>query len=118
MIAERLGCNTYALEDGNIDLGKQELIMFVVSNVGDEELPQQTENFLCNLGLRNKEYMVCELGNYLGLENYCGCKQVLIKLLNKLGWHKVADTSIDSMPSLDLIALNTWIESCIHYIAR
>jgi len=85
--------------------------MFVLSNTGDEELPQPMEDYLYNLSIREKKYLVCELGNYFGLENYCGCKKVLFKLLERLCWKKISDTSIDSMPELNRTDLDKWIES-------
>jgi flavodoxin len=85
-----------------------EPIVFVVPNIGDEELPQPMEDYLFHMKTRGKKYYICELGNYFGFENYNGCKKVAIKLLAKLDWIKISDVSIDSMPKLDISSLESW----------
>lgn len=69
------------------------------------------EDFLFKLDVRGKNYLACELGNYFGLESYCGCKKVLFKLLDKLEWKRISDVSLDSMPELDHIGLEKWMQS-------
>lgn len=109
-IGKHFNCGTCAAED-NPSLANFDLIFIVVSNIGDEELPQPMEDYLFNLRILNKKYVVCELGNYFGFENYCGCKSVVIKLLDFLGWTKLADISLDSLPTLDEDGLIKWLET-------
>ena len=85
-------------------------MLFVVSNVGDEELCQPMEDYIYNIKLKSKKFLVCELGNYFGFENYVGCKKIVISLLEKLKWQKLSDISIDSLPNLDLESLYNWIK--------
>lgn len=106
-LAAQFGCQVAAAED-NPSLKEHNTILVVVPNVGDEELPQPMEDYLFKLTDRNKKYAICELGNYFGLENYCGCKKVVFHLLDKLGWHRLADISLDSMPTLDEEGLDRW----------
>ncbi len=68
------------------------------------------EDYLFNLKVKNKKYLVCELGNYFGFENYCGCKKIVFKILDSLGWEKISDISLDSLPNLDTIRLEKWLE--------
>lgn len=82
-----------------------------MSNVGDEELPQPMEDYLFNLKQFNKKYLVCELGNYFGFENYCGSKKVACQILDSLGWIKISEVSLDSLPKLDLISLEIWLNN-------
>lgn len=107
MLAARFRCPTVAAED-NPDLAPHDPIIIVVGNTGDEELPQPMENYLCGLTVTSKNYHICELGNYFGFENYKGCKKVAISLLTVLGWRKISDVSIDSLPALDTESLEEW----------
>ena len=115
IISTYFNAPSYAVGD-NPDISGYEIIIFVIPNVGDEELPQSMENFLCNLKIINKRYVVCELGNYFGFEKYGGCKQFAIKILNALGWKKISDISIDSLPELDLASLNNWLKNLVEFL--
>lgn len=93
------------------DLEKYSLIIFVFSNCGDEELHPILEEYLINLRVKNKKYILCELGNYFGFEMDCfGCKIVVQKLLKDLGWVELNNVSIDSFPDLDLTSFNEWVK--------
>jgi len=107
MLAERFRCPTVAAED-NPDLAPHDPIILVIGNTGDEELPQPMEDYLFGLTVTGKRYHVCELGNYFGFENYKGCKKVAMKLLDALGWKKLSDVSLDSLPTLDTESLEAW----------
>jgi flavodoxin len=90
-------------------LENYDIIIIVVANAGDEELPPPMENFLVNLTLVNKHYLVVELGNYFGLENYFGCRLIVSGILDKLNWTKLNETTIDSTPNLDEEAIDNWL---------
>ena len=96
------------------DVSLFDVIVFVIPNQGDEELPKAVEDFLVNLQIRDKPYYLCELGNYFGLESYVGCKRVAKELLARLGWRCVNDISIDAVPVLDRAALKVWIEEILN----
>lgn len=100
----------------NPKIKKYKTIIFVVSNVGDEELCQPMEDFVCNIKTKNKKFLICELGNYFGFEDYAGCKKIVIKILENLNWEKISDISLDSLPKLDLQSLNSWISEIKHKI--
>lgn len=117
IICEKFGCGSVAA-DSNPDLSPFDLVIVVVSNTGDEELSQPMEDYLFNLRLEGKRYFVCELGNYFGFENYSGCKKVAFKLLDELGWDRLGDVSIDSLPTLDTVKLNEWLEKEAHVISQ
>lgn len=108
ILSEHLQCNMIASED-NPKIHQYDTIIFVVSNYGDEELCQPMEDYIYNIKIKNKKFLICELGNYFGFENYIGCKKIVIKLLENLNWQKISDISIDSLPKIDLESLNNWI---------
>ena len=110
ILAKNFNCKTATPEDCP-RLSKFNTIIIVVSNTGDEELPQPMEDYLAKLKIKNKKYIVCELGNYFGFENYSGCKKIVFKILNDLGWEKISDISLDSVPSLDKRSLKKWLST-------
>lgn len=118
-IGWRLGGTVMAVTE-QPDVRLYDLVIFVIPNQGDEELPQAVEDFLVNLQVRRKRYYLVEIGNYFGLESYAGCKKTAIALLRRLDWEKVGDVSIDSVPELDRKALYDWIaevlngSDCVH----
>lgn len=109
MIANRFNCQTVAATDSP-SLDGYDVIVIVVPNSGDDEMPPQMENFLTSLTLIGKSYFVVEIGNYLGLYNNFGCRRVVIKLLDKLGWLMIGDEAIDSTPYLDEEAVEVYLK--------
>lgn len=97
------------------NLEKFEIIFFVVSNWGDEELTPVFEKYLLSIPKDiKKKYIICELGNYFGFEiaNGFGClKLVREYLINILGWEEICVSSIDSFPELDVDDLNKWLKN-------
>ena len=106
-----LNCVAIAITELIQDLSQYDTFIFILSNVGDEELPPEMEEFLFKLKLKKKSYFVCELGNYFGFEDYCGCKKELFKIMDQLEWKLISDVSIDSLPKLDKVKLDQWVES-------
>ena len=93
-----------------INLEHYNNFIFVCPNIGDEEIPNEFENFFINLNINNRFYSLCELGNYFGYEqDYFGCRLIIEKLLNNLHWKEILNISIDSFPKLDNAMLNKWI---------
>lgn len=105
-------CACFAAED-NPNIEEFDPIIIVASNMGDEEISQPMEDYLFAIKDRNKQYFVCELGNYFGLEDYCGCKKIIHQILDKLNWNKLSDISLDSFPELDVEKLETWIKNAL-----
>ena len=110
-IAKHFQCDRVTAEDQPC-LEQFDTIILVIPNWGDEELPQPMEDYLFNLCPSKKRYFICEIGNYFGLEDYCGCKRVASQILNSLGWDKVSDISLDSVPEIDWQALDEWLATC------
>jgi flavodoxin len=108
VIAEYLGCDKVAAEDDPC-IADYDIVVVVVPNAGDEELPQPMEDYLFVLTATNKKYLVCELGNLFGFESYGGCKKVVFKILDALGWQLISDVSLDSLPTLDRESLDEWL---------
>ncbi len=104
-------CKIYTATDKRIELIKIDFLFFIVSNIGDEELPHYIEDYLFNLNEKNKKYFICELGNYFGFE-YDGCKKIAINILDNLGWQLLSDLSLDSMPKIDYKTLIKWTKKC------
>lgn len=104
-------CQIYVVSQTPKCLKKFDFIFFICPNTGDEELPEDLENYLFNLKTKNKNYFLCELGNYLGFEYY-GCKKIVISILKKLKWKLRSVVAIDSIYSIDEKKLNEWIEVC------
>lgn len=96
----------------NPDLTPYDLIIMVMPIMGDEELHPEMERYLLGLQTRDKQYCLCELGNFLGLA-YTGCREIAEHLLQKLGWTPRVCHSIDSFPELDQPALRKWIDELI-----
>lgn len=105
-------CECFAAED-NPNLEEFGTIIIVASNMGDEEISQPMEDYLFAIKDREKEYFICELGNYFGLEEYCGCKKVIFQILDILNWKKLSDISLDSFPNLDIEKLESWIKNAL-----
>ena len=110
IIADNLKCPLLAAEDDPPLNGLDDIII-VLSNTGDEEMPQPMEDFLASMVVRGKRYVVCELGNYFGFENYSGCKKEVFKIAQALEWKLLSDVSIDSYPAVDEESLQRWIAS-------
>jgi len=109
-LSKHFKCPCFTVEE-NPCISKFKIILFIIPNKGDEELPDAMEEYICKIKERNKKYIICELGNYFGLENYCGCKKVAFKLLDKLEWEKISDISIDSLPNLNFSQVEEWVHS-------
>jgi flavodoxin len=112
LIQEKLICECFAAED-DPNIEEFGTIIIVASNMGDEEISQPMEDYLFALKTQNKQYFVCELGNYFGLEEYCGCKKAIFQILDKLNWTKLSDISLDSFPELDIEKLEIWIKNAL-----
>lgn len=102
------------------DISNFELILFIIPTYGDEELPLEFEDYFINLDLRYKSYIVCELGNYFGYDEYeWGTSKIISNYLNKLGWREYHPSlSLDSFPDIDWDILTKWGKSVIKKIER
>ena len=89
-----------------------DIVLFICPTYGDEELPSNMEKFLINLKTENKLYVICELGNYYGYDDFeFGAKKIIEQSLNKLNWKKFHNgLSLDSMPNIDWNVFDVWKE--------
>lgn len=95
-----------------------DLIIFICPTYGDEELPADMEKFLINLKLTNKLYVICELGNYYGYEEFeFGAKKIIENCLKTLLWKEFFPSlSLDSLPIIDWNTFYTWKGKLEHVI--
>ena len=112
IVAGKLACPLYTVTAAP-DVSQYSPIIFVIPNRGDEELPAQVEDYLCGLTVRGKPYHLCELGSFFGLEEYKGCKVVIERLLWSLGWSVLSVVSVDSTPTVDMAAVEGWLNGII-----
>lgn len=89
-----------------------DIVLFMCPTYGDEELPHAMEDFLTNLTVENKSYVICELGNYYGYDDFeFGSKKIIEYNLKNLKWTKFyKGLSLDSMPNVDWKTFNKWKE--------
>ena len=89
-----------------------DLFIFICPTYGDEELPLEMEDFLEGLVLKNKEFTVCELGNYYGYDDFeFGASKIIKDYLKNLGWKEFFPSlSLDSLPSIDWEVFYKWKE--------
>ena len=92
-----------------------DVILFLCPTYGDEELPHNMETFLISL-TDTKMYVICELGNYYGYEDFgFGAKKIIETVLNQKGWTKFhKGLSLDSFPTIDWNTFNKWRKSLEH----
>lgn len=93
-----------------------DIVLFLCPTYGDEELPHEMEDFLLSLKIRNKSYVVCELGNYYGYDDFTfGAKKIIEEHLNSLGWDKFYNgISLDSLPKIDWDCFFKWKKGLDH----
>lgn len=92
------------------DIDYYDLVFFICPTYGDEELPFDMEDFLINLKSKNKLYIVCELGNYFGLDELeWGAAKIIKNVLNDLNWKEYYKSlSLDSYPKINEEQLIKW----------
>lgn len=102
---------SHNVQDGLIEL-TDELILIFCPTYGDGEIEEHMEDFLIGLNVRNKKFVVCELGNYYGYDDYeFGAAKTIIGHLKSLDWQMIYPVlSLDSMPIIDWSAYNAWVE--------
>ena len=100
-LSQRIDCDCFYVGQKH-NLKKYSLIIIVAASVGDEEIPQPMEDYLCSINLENKNYSICILGNYFGFKNYEGCGKIIKNILNNKNWKIQSESYIDSFPELDI----------------
>lgn len=89
-----------------------ELVIFLVATYGDQELHEKFEDFITSIDfdLTGKNFVICELGNYYGYEDYrFGSADILRAELTKRNATELCNgLSMDTLPQLDWRALKNW----------
>lgn len=96
------------------DTAKYDMVLIIAPTYGDQELQDTMEEFLLSLNAEKTsvKYIICEIGNYYGYDDYTfGSGQIIDKYLKQFGAEKLMDVeSIDSLPQIDWNAANKWID--------
>ena len=85
-------------------------IIIICPTYGDEELPWEMESFLLNLKIANKDYAICEVGNYFGYDwSEFGAATIIKHELTKRSWHLIFPVlTLDATPKVDWGCLKNW----------
>jgi len=96
----------------DVDFFKYKNIIICCSTFGDEELPFNMEFFLENLKIKSKNYTICELGNYFGVDDKeFGAARIIKHKLKYLNWKLIDEClSLDSVPEIDWQSFSLWIK--------
>jgi flavodoxin len=90
-----------------------DLFLFFCPTYGDEELQEDMEDFICrfSLDLSGKYFVICELGNYYGYDDYTfGALAILRRcLLDLRGREFCSHLSLDAMPRVNWGQLDRWV---------
>ncbi len=117
-LAERF---KHALAKGNVaggnsppEVADYDLVILVVATYGDQEVQDNMESFITSVrsAWAAKPYVVCELGNYYGYDDYTfGSGAIIDGYLQQQGAiRKWALASIDTLPQIDWKAVDKWID--------
>jgi flavodoxin len=95
-----------------------DLVIIFCPTYGDEELPLGMEDFLLELRVSPKKFVICELGNYYGYDNYqFGALKIIKGHLMGLGWEEFfKPLSLDSLPQVNWEALEKWAKEFNIYV--
>jgi len=91
-----------------------DILMFFSPTYGDEELQPDMEKFIMDfsLDMSGKQFVICELGNYYGYEDFSfGAMPIIRRRLLELGGRELCSPlSLDAMPRVEWNQLKRWIE--------
>lgn len=107
----------HLFEAKNANLKKFQFIFIIAPNVGDEEIPENIENYIIKTKTQNKNYFLCELGNYLGLD-YKGCGDNIQEILKIKKWEMKSKILLDSFPEPRMKEIAKWIKECKKIIKK
>lgn len=89
-----------------------DVVIFICPTYGDEELPHMMEDYLLSINSNPRYFVVCELGNYYGYDDFTfGAKKIIESYLINIGWKKFfKGLSLDSIPTIDWQIFFKWKE--------
>lgn len=107
LIAQKFMCEVTHVTESQI---WADVVVFICPTYGDEELPHAMEDFLTNIQIESKNYVVCETGNYYGYDDFqFGASRIIEGYLNGLGWKKFYPSfSVDALPTIDWEPFDIW----------
>ncbi len=91
-------------------------LLIVTPNLGDSEVPEEVERFLVARGPEIRQWVVVEIGNYYGFDDWSyGARERIALHLQSIG---VADEAlpgagIDSLPLIDWATLDRWCDEVL-----
>lgn len=112
-VRARLGLADFHVGDPSIPDDSELAWIIVVPNYGDGEIQAAMENFLVGTHLRPGRFVVIELGNYYGFDDWgYGAADKVQRLLGARGGELVfTSLSMDSLPHLDWPTLDRWLSA-------
>jgi len=93
-------------------------LIVVTPNHGDAEIQEDVEKFLVARGREVQRWVVLEIGNYYGFDDWSyGAREKIAAFLRKLGKGEEAlpGAGIDTLPTIDWVTLDRW---CDEVVAR
>ena len=94
-------------------VAQYDLLLMFCPTYGDEELQENMEDFLLRLHtkLSEKQFCVCELGNYYGYDNFqFGAMRIIRQHLLGLDASEICEPlSLDSYPRVPWEHLGDWV---------
>ena len=68
------------------------------------------DEFIYRIQTKSLRYILCELGNYFGQDDFeFGAARIIKMKLDSLGWSQIGKTlSLDSFPKIDWNAFYDW----------
>lgn len=97
--------------NGSMSLTRYRAFLFFSPTYGNEELQPDMERFILDfkLDLSQKQYAICELGNYYGYDTDFGAMKIIRYHLEQLrGRELISPLSMDALPKKDWKALAAW----------
>lgn len=101
-------------------IAEYDLFFWFCPTYGDAELPLDMEDFLQKLTIRDKRFIICELGNYYGYDDYqFGALKIIKNHLITLGWREdMEGFSLDSLPKVNWNSYYSWCERLDKHVRK
>ena len=115
-IAQRAGLELVDFY-GDRDAAVPAELVIVTPNHGDAEVQEDVENFLVARGREVQRWVVLEIGNYYGFDDWgYGARERIALFMKKNGKGDEAlpGAGIDTLPHIDWATLDRWCETVLH----
>jgi hypothetical protein len=114
-IAQRAGLEMVDFY-GNRDAAVPSELVIVTPNHGDAEVQEDVENFLVARGREVQRWVVLEIGNYYGFDDWgYGARERIALFMKKNGKGDEAlpGAGIDTLPQIDWATLDRWCDTVL-----